>query len=206
MAWSGFSFMQGVDLRQNSLSAQNKADFYQTRYELAREGLPQTPVEPAELQVAVDLVGELMGYKTTPIEMVRLISFGMNRYSNIALSNFNWVSAVDPNEKIAMAQNSPNQGMIGYSDISNPEEDYKYFQIAFVEAEVSPFDGNYRNAISLINEYAETLRTQNNVYDVSILSLPLDVSSEASMAGNTNSTQREARFSIRIVLGIKNEV
>jgi hypothetical protein len=206
MAWSGLSFMQGVDLRQNSLSAQNKADFYQTRYELAREGLPQTPVEPAELQVAVDLVGELMGYKTTPIEMVRLISFGMNRYSNIALNNFNWVSAVDPNEKIAMAQNAPNQGMIGYSDISNPEEDYKYFQIAFIEAEVNPFDGNYRNAISLINEYAETLRTQNNVYDVSILSLPLDVSSEASMAGNTNITQREARFSIRIVLGIKNEV
>lgn len=204
--WSGFSFIQGIELRQNSLSAQNKADFYQTRYELAREGLPQTPVEPSELKVAVDLIGELRGHKTTPIEIVRLISFGMNRYPNIALSNFNWLSAINPNEKIEMGQNAPNQGVIGYSDISNPEGDYKFFQIAFVEAEVSPFDGNYRNAISIINEYAETLRSQNNVYDVSILSLPLDVSSEASMAGNTNTTQRDARFSIRIVLGIKNEV
>ncbi|NNE39178.1 MAG: hypothetical protein HKN08_12800, partial [Gammaproteobacteria bacterium] len=160
----------------------------------------------AELKVGVDLVGELLDYKTTPIEMIRLVSVAMNRFPNIILSNFNWLSGANPNEKINMGRNSPDQGMIGFSDVTSSEEDFNYYQIAVIEAEISPFDGNYRNAISQINEYAEILRNQNNVFDVSILSLPLDVSSDTSMAGNTSITQRQARFTLRIVLGIKNEV
>jgi hypothetical protein len=206
LGWSGFASMQGVGFRQNTLAANNKTDFYTTRYQIARERLPVTPVEPADLKAAVELVDSLKTYKTTPLEMVRIISVGLNSFPSVKLGRFEWASTADPNIRVGSGGAGTTQGQIGFSNISSTENQYKYYQIAVIDAELNPFDGNYRRAISLINEFAEILRTQLNVYDVSILSLPLDVSSNASMAGNTSTTQRQARFSVRIVLGVKHEV
>jgi len=207
IAWSGYTVMGGLGYRQNTLAAENKTGFYNARYQIAREGLPQTPVEPSDLKVAVELVQNLSAYKSTPKEMMTLISTGLNRYPSIQLGNFNWLSSIDPNTNIGNRAPAANQGVIGFSNVTGtPEITYKYYQIAVIENKVSPFDGNFRQAISLINEFAETLRSQPDVYDVSILSLPLDVSSDSSMQGNVNSTQAEALFSLRVVLGInKNE-
>ncbi|MGK0296419.1 MAG: hypothetical protein ACI9XC_000007 [Gammaproteobacteria bacterium] len=203
--WSGYTFMQGVEFRQNTLAAQNKTNFYDVRYKIAREGLPQTPVEAADLKIAVELVDNLQSFKTTPLELIKLISVAMNAYSTVQISGFQWTSGADPNVNVATGRSTNNQGVIGFSNVNVAENQYNYYQIASLEAEINPFDGNFRRAISLINEYVETLRNQADVYDVSIISLPLDVSSEANMSGNTAATEREAKFSIRIVLGINNE-
>ena len=206
LVWSGFTLMRGLDLRESTLSARRSGEFYEDRYQLAREGLPDTPVEAADLKVAVELVDILESYKTTPNEMIRLISIAMNRYPAIKMERFQWLSGPDPTVRMTSNRNDRNPRVVNYTNSTTESSDYKYYQIAVLEGEIQPFDGNYRNAISLINEYADTLRNQANVYDVNIISLPLDISSEASMQGNTNSTQREARFSIRVVLGIEHEV
>jgi len=202
LAWSGYAAMGGLEHRQNTLSARGKTEFYQTRYEIAREGLPQIPVEPADLKVAVEMVDQLDSYKANPLEMIQLLSTGLNRFPAVKLGNLEWIATIDPNVRIGASAVPTNQGIIGYSNSSTGEASYKYYQVAIISGEVSPFDGNYRVAISLINEFAETLRSQDNVHDVSIISLPLDVSSDASMTGNTGAVQREARFSVRVALGI----
>jgi hypothetical protein len=204
--WSGITFMRGLDLRESTLSAQRSSEFYEDRYQLAREGLPETPVEAADLKIAVELVDILESYKTTPYEMIRLISFAMNQFPAVKMERFQWLAGPDPNVRMTSSRNERNTRAINYTNTTSGSSNYNYYQIAVLEGELMPFDGNYRRAISLINEYADTLRNQANVYDISIISLPLDISSEASMQGNTNSTQREARFSIRVVLGIEHEV
>jgi hypothetical protein len=206
LGWSAYTIMGGLAHRQNTLAAQGKTGFYTTRYQIARESLPQTPVEAADLKVAVELAENLAGYKATPLEMIRLVSGELNKYPSIKLGSFEWTNSIDPNIKIGSNPTTANQGVIGYSNVTgSPEVSYKYYQIAVIESRINPFDGNYREGISLINEFAETLRKQPNVFDVSILSLPLDVSSDSSMQGNTNSTRAEALFSLRVVLGIRNE-
>jgi len=203
VAWSGYAAMGGLEHRQNTLSARGKTEFYNTRYEIARESLPQIPVEPADLKVAVDLFEGLEAYKSTPLEMIRLISVGMNQFPAIRLGNLEWVATIDPNVRIGSSPVPTNQGVIGYSNYNGADSSYTYYQVAVITGEVSPFDGNYRQAISLINEFAEILRGQDNVYDVSILTLPLDISPETSMQGSTGSVQRDARFSVRIALGVR---
>ncbi len=206
MGWSGYTIMGGLGHRQNTLLAQGKTGFYTTRYQIARESLPQTPVEAADLKVTVDLSQNLSGYKATPLEMIRLVSGELNKFPAIKLAGFEWVSSTDPNIKLGNSPTAANQGVIGFSNVTGTSENnYKYYQIAVIDSKINPFDGNYREGISLINEFAETLRSQPNVFDVGILSLPLDVSSESSMQGNTKSAQAEALFSLRVVLGIKNE-
>lgn len=206
MGWSGYTIIGGLGHRQNTLSAQSKTEFYTTRYQIARESLPQTPVEAADLKVAVELSQNLSQYKATPLEMIQLVSGELNKYPSIKLGSFEWIASTDPNIKVGNSPTATNQGIIGFSNVSGaPENNYKYYQIAVIDSRINPFNGNYREGISLINEFAETLRRQPDVFDVSILSLPLDVSSGSSMQGNTKATQAEALFSLRVVLGLNNE-
>ena len=65
--WSGFNLVNGLSFKQQSLAAQNKGQYYTTRYQIARERLPQTPVEPADLQVAVELFETLQEYKNDAV-------------------------------------------------------------------------------------------------------------------------------------------
>lgn len=206
LSWGGYTMMGGLGHRQNTLSAKSKTEFYTTRYQIARERLPQTPVEAEDLKLAVELVQNLSTYKATPADMVNTLSAGLNKFPGIKLSGLEWIASTDPNVDIGTKQVKSNQGMIGFTNVTGaPENNYKYYHIAVIQNMVEPFDGNYRGAISMINEFAETLRNQENVFDVSILSMPLDIGSDASMQGNTKSTQTEASFSVRIVVGVKNE-
>jgi len=203
MIWGGYTVMGAIGHRQNTLAAEAKTEFYSTRYQIAREGLPQTPVEPADLKSAVELYKTLAAYKASPLEMVTLLSNSFNKYPFIVPGNLDWITSTDPNTKVGAKPASAKQGVIGYTNVTGTAETtFDYYQIAEIEGKVFPFDGNFRVAISMINEFAESLRSQQDVFDVSILSLPLDVSSEASLQGNTNSTQAEALFSVRVVLGI----
>ncbi len=207
VAWSGYAFMQGLDYRQNTLLAQNKTSFYTDRYQIAREGLPQTPVDAEDLQTAVDIAEKLADYKADMQKMISLISAGLNRYPAIRLQDFQWINSLDPNLRIGAAGQAGGQRPGGYAGagtvVGDPQNTWDYYQIAEIDAEVRPFDGNYRIAIALINEFSETLRSRENVYDVSIVSMPLDVSSEASLQGSASAVQREARFSVRVVLGVR---
>lgn len=206
--WSGFNLMGGLGYKQSSISAANKAEFYDMRYQLARERLPQTPVEPEDLKVAVELANKLEEHKTSPLQMLKLISAGMDRYPSVKLDNFQWQASTDPNIKLG-AENNPatsrGQASIGHSMVSNTDTGYDYYQVALVNGHLDPFNGDYRDAIDRINQFADTLRARDNVHDVSIVSLPLDVSSQASLQGNANSASRAANFAVRIVLGVHHE-
>ena len=204
MGWSGYNFMGGLTLKQSSLAAESKTNFYQTRYNVARGRLPKTPVEPAELQVAVDLAETLNKHKTSPLPMIQAISKGLNHFPNVKLGTFQWLESTDPNTSLGSKKtNKTNQGIVGYSNVTSTDTGYLFYQIAVVEGYVEPFDGDFRKAINTINEFAETLKKEDSVHDVSIVSLPLDVSSNASLQGNTSVVRKEAKFSLRVVLGIR---
>ena len=94
---------------------------------------------------------------------------------------------------------------MGFSDVSFADTGYKYYQIGVINGRLDPFDGNYRAAISYINQFVEKLREQGSVHDASIMTLPLDVSSSANMQGTTQTEGKEANFSIRLVIGIVDE-
>lgn len=206
VVWSGINFMGGLTLKQSSVSADNKAKFYQARYDIARGRLPKTPVEPADLQVAVEIVETLKKYESSPVNMVKVISRGLNRFPGVMLDHLDWKTSMDPNLVIGGNQGAaPNQAVVGFSNVSTTDTGYRYYQIAMVDGHLSPFDGNFRNAIETIQEFAEYLREGDSVYDVSVVSLPLDISSSASLQGNTQAVQSEAKFSVRIVLGVGNE-
>lgn len=63
LIYGGLNFMGGLSYKQQSESSKHKSTFYQARYDMARERLPKTPVEPAQIKVAVDAAKTLDDYK-----------------------------------------------------------------------------------------------------------------------------------------------
>ena len=204
--WSSFNFIGGLTLKQNSISAESKTRFYQTRYDIARSRLPKTPVEPADLKVAVEIANTINKYKSSPANMIRAVGRGLNRFPVITLDRLEWSASMNPNLEVGQTPSgSAAQGMVGFSSLGSPDTQFDIYQIAMLNGHLSPFDGDFRNAIETINRFAEYLASGESVYDVSVVSMPLDISSAASLQGNTQTVNKDATFAIRITLGIKNE-
>jgi hypothetical protein len=87
-------------------------------------------------------------------------------------------------------------------NLPNSDSEVKYYQISNLNAHIEPFDGNYREAIAMVNKFSETLRSFDSTYSISIESFPLDISSEATLQGSAQSTGKTALFSIRAVIGV----
>lgn len=206
LIWSGLNFINAAILKQQAEIAQKKTEFYADRYKVAREKIPQTPVPPADLQIAVEMSNTLDGYKTDPFKMFDVISKGLNQYPLIKLDEITWTAAADPNKQISGdTATTTTQGVVGYSNIGTKDTGFDYYQIALMNGDISPFDGNYRNALDMINRFAETLKNMPSVYNVSIVSLPLDISSHANLQGASNAGPGTAKFSVRIVMGLTHE-
>ena len=208
--WGGLNVLEGFTYRQQHISDAKKADFYNVRYEVAQERISALPVDPADLKFVVDTTGTLKTYKSEPDDMFRLISKSMDIFPEIQISKIHWAANINPNHKLGAGKldsiiNEGNQGVLGFSNISDEETGYLYYQIALIDGYLDKFDGDYRKALHMIDQFAESLRRQDSVHDVSVVSLPLDISSEASLQGSTKENSSQSNFSIRVVLGIKNE-
>ena len=191
--------MNGLNYKQQSESAKNKSTFYQARYDVARGRLPKTPVESQQIKVAVDAVKTLKEYKSTPKEMLSFIGKGLAQYPDIKLDDIDWVFSMDPNE--GLVSNTVNN--IGMTpEINVGEDQIKYYQISNINAHIAPFDGNFREAIAMVNKFAETLRGSDLAHDIRIESFPLDISSTATLQGDAESVGKTALFSLRAVIGV----
>ena len=200
LIYSGIYFMSGLTYKQQSESSKNKSAFYQVRYDLARERLPKTPVEPAQIKVAVDAVTTLNEFKSTPFEMLSFLGKGLEQYPDIKLDDIDWGFSIDPNKGSA-ASSKDNSTDLPAGMIKDNSE-VKYYQISNFNAHIEPFYGNYREAIATVNKFAETLRSFDSAYDISIESFPLDISSTSKLQGDTKSAGKEALFSLRAVIGV----
>lgn len=203
LIYGGINFMGGLTYKQESLLSKDKANFYQTRYDLAKERLPKTPVEPAQIKVAVDAVKTISEYKSTPYEMLSLIGQGLAKYPDIKLDDIDWVFSIQPNEGSVTPSSGANPNLDLDLDTGKDNSGVvKYYQISVLNAHIEPFDGNYREAIATVNKFAETLRSFDSTHDIRIESFPLDISSTATLQGDVDSVGKEASFSLRAVIGV----
>lgn len=198
--------MGGILNMQQAEAAEKKADFYNARYQIAHEGLPQAAITPANLELVVNIVQTLEEYKATPLEILKLLSTGVDKYPMIEIDEIEWAASTDPD---LLLESSPNKTPEDQAVLSvnyvDTEISNKYYQIAAVKGHISEFDGDYRVALNTINEFNELINNLPSVHDASIISLPLDVGSDTDLEGAANSKLGIANFSVRIVMGIQNE-
>lgn len=204
LIWGGMSFMEAVTLKQQSISAVSKSDFYRTRYSLARDRLPELPVEPQDLKTIVNIADSLESYRATPLPLLKTLSNALQTFPEFQLQSIDWIAALNPETSIKPGNSTRGDNGQNFTDPGTSPE-YMYYQVAEIKAYIAPFDGNFRRAISRINQLIEALRNEQGVYETKILAMPLDVSSAAKLTGAANVVPTEAEFSFRLVKGITDE-
>lgn len=177
---------KGMLYQHRSRTAAAQADSYAAQYEEARRRLPETPVEPAELKVAIDIAAALARRKTGPGGAVRLLSDSLGRFPAVQATRLVWSAA---------AETMP--GGVAPQAVA-PGLPPRCCH-ARLEGRIEPFDGDFRAAMAVINRFADDLRGQSATRSVRLLALPLNLSPDADLQGDTRDLNDEARFTMDIV-------
>ena len=198
--WSGINFIEGVNFKQQAIDASQKASFYQQRYEIARGKLPATPVEPNEIKTAVDAVATLRQYKTDPATLLGLVGAVLDRATQVTLDELAWQATANPD-----AGATPSGDGVAEPAVTNNASGGNYYQVARLSAHLEPFDGDYRNAIAIVDGLAAELEAQPHVKAVKVVQYPIDVRSESSVAGTATAggASGAADFKVQVVLGVR---
>ena len=207
-ALSGWFLMNAVSYKQDSMAAIKKTQFYTERFNIAREGLPKTPIEPNDIKMVVEIANDLEKYKTSPEPILKVLGSTLSRFPGVILDEINWGHSTDPNDQfnrpanmqVNRATNVPVVNPVAQNQSGN-----LYYQIATFDARIANFNGDFRSAISTVNALAEQLREKDNVESVTVVEFPMDISSDASLQGNVNKLEKEAKFTLRVALGVPNE-
>ena len=73
-------------------------------------------------------------------------------------------------------------------------------KLAHVKGEVDPFNGDYREAIAMVNQFVASLLTLPNVEAVNVVEMPLDLGSDAALRGSAEAQTGKAPFELRVVI------
>lgn len=192
-AQGGLNLAKGLLYQHRSRTAAAQADSYAAQYEEARRRLPETPVEPAELKVAIDIAAALARRKTGPGGAVRLLSDSLGRFPAVQATRLVWSAAAETMPGgLGPGAARPQPGAVA------PDLPPRCCQ-ARLEGRIEPFDGDFRAAMAVINRFANDLRSQSATHSVRLLALPLNLSPDADLQGDTRGLKDEARFTMDIV-------
>ena len=201
----GLNLAKGLLYQHRSRTAAAQADSYAAQYEEARRRLPETPVEPAELKVAIDIADALARRKTGPGGAARLLSDSLERFPAVQATRLVWNAPAEimpggVGPGAARSQAGPG-GAENRDDTRRavaPDLPPPCCQ-ARLEGRIEPFDGDFRAAMTVINRFADDLRGQAATRSVRLLALPLNLSPDADLQGDARGLNHEARFTMDLV-------
>jgi hypothetical protein len=195
LCWGGMNYIDVADYSRRITSLTGKAEYFSSINRIARSRLPVTGIAPADLKMLGAMAHDLERQKATPFDMLQLISKSMEQFPLIQVEQIIWSTTADPvsagvEREVGKHTNIPVQAGTG---------DQRY-QTATMDGYISPFHGDYRGALEMIDAFRTELENATQVRDVGVLSLPLDTGPAASLEGNSNAAPGVARFSLKIVM------
>ncbi len=206
IAWSGYQFFNSIVTRDEAAAFTRQAHFYQERYALGQKTLPNTPADAYQLQKAVEMAEVLKRYRSTPDEMMVVLSRALDGFPGLYLKDLSWKTATDPKTPVG-AEKGPSRAPNPYAGGSSAKEG-ALFQLAWVTGHLDPFDGNFREALKILNRFIAVLEKNPMVESAKLMEVPLDTSSRGHMTGQTGRAEaaKGAKFSIRIAVRTGHEI
>jgi len=198
--FSGVYFLQGLKQANQIDAANAKKEKQLAQYELVAQNFPDTPIPGSDLKTAVEIANSIN--RQTPRKMMSVLSQALENAPEVAISRIRWLQSdqtdiKDENDGGNAQQNAAANGT------------KELMQMAFINAEIRKFTGDYRAALASASRFATSLRENAAVKEVHILQEPVNVSSLASLAGSTEdentARQTPAVFKLKVILKTDNE-
>jgi hypothetical protein len=192
LVWSALNAFQAARLDQGTEELRRAALDFQKKYQLASAQFPESPASTETLRNTVNIAQRIVSSLRTPEAMFSAIGRAMNSDSTIRLKRIAWHYGDEAPVLQALKQRK-----------GNSATDYAGAQVGVLEAEIRPFDGDYRAAMNTINALMTRISTHASVAEVTALKLPLDVRSDAGLTGTTAGDARPQDGSFQIAVIFK---
>lgn len=182
LLWGGMNALQIYDLRDQHRLAVNQTADYQRRYQEVTRGFPAIPTSTDNLVLAVQTAERLKSTRRNPEPAMIAVSRAFEQYPNVWLKNFGWKYAVRDFDSAGGQPGTARPAVPGAPPLVSQNSRR---QSAFIEAEIRPFQGDYRAALDQINGFVAALKQEPMIADVQVVALPLNVSPTMSLTGST---------------------
>jgi hypothetical protein len=188
--WCGHNLYQQYDYKAQTIDTARQTEQQQAKYVEVTKQFPTTPTSDENLKNAVEIVERIRKEGRTPELMLSVISRALDASPNVMLKSVAWKYGKEGRDE----ETSPTQG-IGAKK-----------QAGLIEAEIKPFNGDYRAAMAGINSFAEKLRQDKNVATVNVIQLPLNINPGTSLSGNTtDSREQSSTAPFKVALSLRQE-
>jgi hypothetical protein len=182
---------------------------YQSKYNQLLEQKVDSKTSTTSMKNVVQTVDQVkQHYLFSPREMMEMVSQDISLFPDMRLSSLEWFVAnsadADEAEKQLLEQGSSRRGR--QAKRRNPANDNALYEIVEVEGELLGFDGDYRYALSVINDIEDTMKVSNKYHSVVITKRPLDIESDKSISGDVSQktsestlSKKQAEFAFKVV-------
>lgn len=204
--WAGSNLYRMYEFQSEKETAARRTDQLARQYQEVTRQFPAAPASADNLKKTVELAQELRKSVRTPETVMALVSRVLEASPGVVVKEFGW--------KYGVADISVERGGASAPGAAAPPASTPLpgaqppagarRQSALIEGEIRPFDGDYRKAISTINDLAARLGKDPRVAEVRVVKLPLNVNSSQALAGNTlDSPDQNTPADFRVVLVLK---
>jgi hypothetical protein len=183
---------------------------YKAKYNQLSENRIESSLSTNSMQKIVQTVDEIQNkYLNDPEQMLALVSQDISIFSDLRVKKIDWFVSNYADTEKADAVVWGKKSRSAKAENSKIPHTNGLFEIAVVEAEFLNFDGNYRYALSAVDDLEKAM-SQSGKYDyVEILKRPLDIEPENSLKGDVGKNRVNAKpaalVAFRVVREVKNE-
>ncbi|MBT4862309.1 MAG: hypothetical protein HON46_16060, partial [Gammaproteobacteria bacterium] len=180
---------------------------YESKFNQLNEQKIDSDISTTNMKNVVQTVDKLKKtYLRSPREMMAMVSQDISLFNEMRVDELDWILATDVAATDADGQKVKETKPRGRKSRRNSKRKNKLFEIVTVSGNLLNFDGDYRYALSLINDVENTM-TVSDKYDlVQVLKRPLNIESNESLSGDVNvkvnskgALNKKAEFTIRVV-------
>ena len=188
--WCGNNLYQQYDSRKQAMITAQQTEQQQAQYLEVTKQFPAAPTSAENLRNAVETAEKIKKEGRTPELMFGVISHALDSSPDVMLKSIVWKYGKEGK----VEDSAPAQGIAANT------------QSGLIEAEIRPFNGDYRAAMARINRFAEKLRQDKNVAQVNVIQLPLNINPGTSLSGNTtDSREQSSTAPFKVELSLRQE-
>ncbi len=188
---------------------------YKAKYNQISENRIDSTTSTTSMQHIVQTVENLeSGYMRDPEELLAMISTDVSIFSDIRVTSLDWFvsnysDSLGP-EDVSWGKKKRNSGRSDRKrDRNAPKPKKGFFEIAHVEGEFIDFDGNYRYALSAVDDLEKAMAESGKYFLVEIVKRPLDIESDNRLSGEAGATRgvrvSRAELAFRVVREIEQD-
>ena len=164
---------------------------YKAKFNQLSENRIDSTTSTTSMQHIVQTVDDIKGrYLRDPEELMVLISNDVSIFPDIRVKKIDWfVSNYSDSinaDDVVWGKKKKRSRKKADKNKPRPKPKQGYFEVAQVEGEFLNFDGNFRYALSAVDDLEKAMVESGKYYSVEITKRPLDIESDNQLSGNVS--------------------